>query len=72
MLLAVRRDSQRQAIGTALLAEYCAQVDESGDVAYLETDTESNVRFYAGHGFVVVDEARVLGQDNWFMRRTKP
>jgi GNAT superfamily N-acetyltransferase len=72
LLLAVRRDSQRQRIGTALLAEYCARVDESGDVAYLETDTESNVRFYAGHGFVVVDEARVLGQDNWFMRRTKP
>src|SRR5207302_4392974 len=34
VLLAVRRDSQRQGIGTALLAEYCAHIDESGDVAY--------------------------------------
>ena len=38
-------------------------------MAWLETDKERNVRFYAGLGFDVVDTTTVLGVTTWFMRR---
>lgn len=67
--LAVDAHLQGQGIGSMLLAEYARRVDAAGEVAYLETDKRENVRFYERAGFVVCDEAEVLGVPNWFMRR---
>ncbi|GAB2537901.1 GNAT family N-acetyltransferase [Nocardia heshunensis] len=58
-------------IGTLMLRDFCARVDDRGAAAYLETDKPENVKFYRGFGFEVVDEADVLGIPNWFMRRAR-
>jgi hypothetical protein len=36
---------------------------------WLETDKAENVRLYERFGYVVEEEAEVLGVPNWFMRR---
>jgi GNAT superfamily N-acetyltransferase len=66
---AVDSHLQGQGIGSVMLADYCAHVDEGGGPAYLETDKAENVRLYQRHGFELVDEADVLGMPNWFMSR---
>jgi ribosomal protein S18 acetylase RimI-like enzyme len=68
--LAVDLDLQGRGVGTLLLGEYCRRLDDSGQVAYLETDRTDNVRLYERFGFVVTAEADVIGVKNWFMRRT--
>jgi ribosomal protein S18 acetylase RimI-like enzyme len=67
--LAVDMDLQGRGIGTRLLAAYCRLVDDTGQLAYLETDKAENVRLYERFGFVVTDEADVVGVKNWFMTR---
>jgi GNAT superfamily N-acetyltransferase len=67
--LAVDLDLQGQGIGSMLLRAYCSQVDNAGLPAYLETDKAENVRLYERFGFVVTDEADVIGVKNWFMTR---
>jgi ribosomal protein S18 acetylase RimI-like enzyme len=47
---------QGQGIGSALLREVLAQVDEEGSPAYLESSKERNVSLYARFGFEVIDE----------------
>jgi GNAT superfamily N-acetyltransferase len=44
---------QGQGVGTALMEEGLAAVDDEGVGAYLETNNESNVDFYATFGFQV-------------------
>jgi ribosomal protein S18 acetylase RimI-like enzyme len=56
-------------IGTAMLAWFCALMDNLSAVAYLETDKPENVRFYQKFGFTVVAKCEVLGVSNWFMSR---
>ncbi|MVU82647.1 GNAT family N-acetyltransferase [Nocardia sp. ET3-3] len=58
-------------IGTLMLTDFCARVDDRREVAYLETDKPENVRFYRRFGFEVVEEADVLAVPNWFMRRPR-
>ena len=58
-----------QGIGTALMAEYCARLDDLAAVGYLETDKAQNVAFYEKFRFEIVTEAPVLETPNWFMRR---
>jgi predicted N-acetyltransferase YhbS len=60
---------QGQGIGTALMEEYCARLDNLAAVGYLETDKAQNVAFYEKFGFRTIAEAPVLGTPNWFMRR---
>ena len=48
---------------------FCAKMDAAGEVAYLETDKDVNVRFYERFGFEVVNQEEVLGVTNWFMIR---
>ena len=60
---------QGMGIGSALLREFCAKMDASGETAYLETDKPENVRFYERFGFEVIGEEYVLGVPNWFMTR---
>jgi GNAT superfamily N-acetyltransferase len=66
---AVDSHLQGQGIGTVLLEEYCKRLDAGGELGYLETDKAENVRLYERHGFQVVDQAEVMGVQNWFMRR---
>jgi GNAT superfamily N-acetyltransferase len=66
---AVGRRLQGRGVGTQILQWYCRQVDETGLVAYLETDKAINVTLYERHGFVVTAEEDVLGVHCWYMRR---
>lgn len=58
-------------IGSALLTRYVETLEARDEVGYLETDGLANVRLYRRFGFVVVDEAHVLGVPNWFMARPR-
>jgi ribosomal protein S18 acetylase RimI-like enzyme len=60
---------QGRGIGTAMLERFCAMVDEEGSPAFLETDTEANVRLYERFGFETIEHAPVLGIPMWFMWR---
>jgi ribosomal protein S18 acetylase RimI-like enzyme len=68
-LLAASPAVQRQGIGSGLLQRWLEQVDATGAGTYLETDLESNVRFYGRAGFEVRDELRVLGLRVWCLWR---
>jgi ribosomal protein S18 acetylase RimI-like enzyme len=67
--VAVEPALQGQGIGRALMADFCARMDECAGLAYLETDKRENVGFYRRFGFSVVAEGEVLGVRNWFMSR---
>jgi len=60
---------QGRGIGAGLLRELCADFDAHGRVAWLETDKQRNVRFYAGHGFEVAARETILDVPTWYMRR---
>jgi len=60
---------QGRGIGGDLMAAVCAWLDEGARRAWLETDKDRNVRFYAGLGFEVADTATILGVETWYMRR---
>jgi ribosomal protein S18 acetylase RimI-like enzyme len=67
--LAVVPELQGHGIGSQLLREFCARVDDSGLAAYLETDRPENVRLYERFGFSVTKELPVLGVRCYFMWR---
>ena len=67
--LAVDMPFQGMGIGSALISQLTALLDQAGDAAYLETDDSGNVEFYKRFGFAVIDEQVVLGIPNWFMLR---
>ena len=57
-------------LATALLTPVLARCDEDGDFAYLETQKEGNVAWYARAGFTVVDEIELDGTPKvWCLRR---
>ncbi len=66
-------DPQRQGrgIGGRLIESVLARASANGTACYLETGTESNVRFYERHGFQTVDAGQVpqLGVPVWAMLR---
>ena len=68
--VAVDAHLQGTGIGTLLMKEYCARLDRAHVAGYLETDKESNVRFYERFGFQTISTAPVLNTPNWFMKRT--
>lgn len=65
----VERHLQGQGAGSAMLRSFCALVDSTKTMSYLETDTKENVAFYERFGFGVVAEEPVLGIPNWYMVR---
>ena len=67
--LAVDAHLQGRGIGSNLMRVLCAKMDAAGEVAYLETDKEINVRFYEKFGFEAMGEKEVLSVPNWFMIR---
>lgn len=69
--LAVREDWRRRGVGRTLLGASLDGCRRAGypTAAYLETDSQENVAFYAMSGFAATAEAIVLGRRNWFMER---
>ena len=67
--VAVDAHLQGKGVGSTLMAEYCARLDDVNEVGYLETDKAANVAFYEKFGFQTIAEAPVLNTPNWFMRR---
>jgi ribosomal protein S18 acetylase RimI-like enzyme len=60
---------QGKGIGTKLLSLFCKEVDACLAPAYLETDTDKNVRFYERFGFQVIAETEIFDVKNYFMWR---
>jgi ribosomal protein S18 acetylase RimI-like enzyme len=60
---------QGKGIGTKLLTRFCHEVDACLSPAYLETDTDKNVRFYKRFGFEVSKETQIFDVKNCFMWR---
>ena len=56
--LGTEPDRQGRGVGSSLLAEGLARVDEEGMPAYLESSKERNLPLYARFGFEVVGEIR--------------
>jgi len=67
--VAVEGGLQGLGIGSRLLADLGAALDEAAEDAWLETDKPENVVFYRRAGFEVAEEGRVLGVPCWFMAR---
>jgi GNAT superfamily N-acetyltransferase len=55
-VLGTRPDRQGEGLGSALMAPVLATCDAEGIGSYLESSKESNIPFYARHGFEVVGE----------------
>jgi len=68
-LLGVAPDRQGRGVGAALLGAFLARVDADRLPAYLETDRERNVRFYARFGFAVETRLEIFGVGIVTMRR---
>lgn len=58
-ILGTRPDRQGKGVGSALLQPVLARCDAEGTGAYLESSKESNIGFYARHGFTVTGEIRL-------------
>lgn len=67
--IAALPEFQKRGIGRLMMEQFCTLVDESGAHAYLETDRPEILSFYEKSGFVVTDQAIVLGIPNYFMTR---
>ena len=67
--VAVDRHLQGLGIGSAMLAVHVEDLGLRRLTGWLETDRSENVRLYERFGYVVEEEAEVLGVPNWFMRR---
>jgi GNAT superfamily N-acetyltransferase len=67
--LGVEPASQGRGVGTELLETWILQVDRDRSPAYLETDLQANVGFYARFGFALAGEIEVLGTPIWRMWR---
>jgi GNAT superfamily N-acetyltransferase len=64
-------EQQGGGVGSALLAPVLRICDESGTAAYLESSKESNVPFYARHGFAVTERMELPGGPPlWLMWRS--
>ncbi|MDE2290533.1 MAG: GNAT family N-acetyltransferase, partial [Elusimicrobia bacterium] len=72
-LLAVEPGSQRSGIGTALLAPALERIDAEGAPAYLETQDEANLAYYARVGFALVERVDLgPGLPGLFTMRREP
>jgi GNAT superfamily N-acetyltransferase len=56
-------------IGGLMLRAFGDQMDDAGEVGWLETDKPENVVFYRRAGWEVADEVTEHGLTSWWMRR---
>ncbi len=56
-------------IGSMLMEHFCKEVDACMAEAYLETDSDKNVRFYEKFGFKVISESEIFDVNNRYMLR---
>ena len=68
-LLGVEPDRWGHGVGSALLRSFLADVDESGEVVWLETDRPENVAFYARAGFEVTGRLQIFGVPVFLLER---
>lgn len=68
-LLGVDEPARRSGVGSQLLRSWLDAVDRDRLPAYLETDRQENLGFYAREGFAVASQLEVLGAPIWCMRR---
>jgi ribosomal protein S18 acetylase RimI-like enzyme len=69
-ILGVDPAAQGEGIGSRLMQPMLERCDAEGVGAYLESSKESNVAFYARHGFRVTGEVKlVFGPKLWLMWR---
>ena len=62
--------AQGRGLGSAVLRGVLDQCDNDGVGAFLESSKESNIAFYARHGFRVTEEIQLLrGPTMWKMWR---
>jgi len=59
--IGTRADSQGRGVGSAMLREVLAQLDATGEPAYLESSNFRNVPLYQRHGFEIVEEMTING-----------
>jgi ribosomal protein S18 acetylase RimI-like enzyme len=66
--------SRGKGVGSELMRYTLKKHDDSNlyDYYYLESSNPKNVPFYERHGFVVIGEAKVMGEKATFMIRKKP
>lgn len=63
-------EAQGRGLGGAVLAPVLEQCDRDGVAAYLESSKESNIDYYARHGFRITEEHRLpRGPSVWAMWR---
>ncbi|HJJ30977.1 MAG TPA: GNAT family N-acetyltransferase [Methanocorpusculum sp.] len=69
--LGVAPECQGQGIASKLIREKLAECDEKGLTAYLETNTEHNVKIYSKYGFVEINKVvnERDGFTTWYMIR---
>jgi ribosomal protein S18 acetylase RimI-like enzyme len=60
---------QGTGVGGRLLAAFGEQMDDAGEVAWLETDKPENVAFYRRAGFEEAEQVTEHGLTTWWMRR---
>ena len=68
-ILGVEAPHRGRGVGSELLAGFLEEADREALPAYLETDVEANIGFYARAGFTVVGDLRVLGVPVWRLWR---
>jgi GNAT superfamily N-acetyltransferase len=69
-VLGTEPNMQGQGLGSAVLAPVLEQCDRDGVAAYLESSKESNISFYARHGFRLTGEVKLpRGPKLWPMWR---
>lgn len=69
VFLGVAPSAQGRGVGSAILKETLAPLDQRGVTAYLECTTERNAALYARHGFEVTGEFERPGLRFWTMTR---
>lgn len=62
---------QGSGVGSKLMNRFCKEVDSCNANAYLETDSDKNVRFYQKFGFRVVSESEIFGVKSRYMLRER-
>ncbi len=68
-LVSVDRQLRGEGLGTLLPRQHVRALDAAGACGNLETNRPEAVGFYRRFGYVVAEEATVLGVPCWFRRR---